>query len=400
MAKGGPNRSDEINDSFEEILHDIAEIYDFVNNTIIPAFNGLGATGTYNDIDPIGDGLDGKVILTNNDFSDENNVHFYNSAQGRPKSINETSVKLSQDVNSLFSRINEINARLGAIDQDENTNPATLSEIENSLNHFIGIVRTVQTNTDGYLTASGIATAINDGTINPASFNIGRDDITLNAGIRPTDVSGIDLTAAYDYSAGIPATYDLTDSVQRVKEFVEDVSGDSLSDFGNSGLTGDSLKTHRDSVGTGTVSATNVHGNDIGDFDDANSVTTRLTEIAHFSIRTSGLADDDNDQINYAGGYAAVPTSYTVTRIGLTSANGNNTGLSTEVWVRRGGSNSIVHSGLLITATTPTQNNTTSFDGGTYGTPTVDLVAGDMVYVTNLNGDALDCRLFVWGTPT
>lgn len=404
-AKGGPNRSGDVNDTHEEILHDLAELLYFVNNTIIPVLNGLGAPGTYNDINVVTQGLDGKTILTDNNFADANNSFFYNQAQGRPKTIKETTLKLTQDANKLFAAINTINARLGAIDQDENTNPATLAEIENSLNYFINLVNTINTNTAGFLTASGIAVGLADGSINPSSFNIGQGDITLNAGLRPTDVSGIDLTAAYDYTGGIPDTYDLTDSVQRVKEFVEDISGDSIVTFAGSGLSGDSLKTHREKVGTGTVTTTNPHGLDVGDLDDTNSVTARITQVASFDVKISGLLGVlpsgvgepqliQPSPINYAGGYEYVPATFTVIRVAGTVTVGGTTGLTVGIYRRRASVNELIYSGLAIPASSPGDATATA------GFTNTDLVAGDLIFISGLSGDANDARVFVWGTPS
>lgn len=405
-AKGGPNRSSDVNDTHEEILHDLAELYHFVNNTIIPVINGLGADGTYNDINVVTQGLDGKTMLTDKDFTDEGNVFFYNTSQGRPKTVKETTLKLSQDTDQLFIAINTINARLGAIDQDENTNPATLAEIENSLNFFINLVNTINTNTTGFLTASGIATGIANGSINPSSFNIVRNDITLNAGLRPTDVSGVDLTVDYDYSAGLPDTYDIADTIQRVKEFVDDISGDSIVTFGASGLTGDSLKTHREKVGTGTETTTNPHGLDVGDLDDTNSVTARLTQVASFDVKISGLLGvlpsgvgeftsnlPQPSPIDYAGGYEYVPASYTVTRVAGTVTTGGITGLTVGIYRRRDSVNVSIYSGLAIPATNPGDATATG------GFDNTDLIAGDLIFISGLSGDANDARVFVWGIP-
>ena len=411
IPKGGPNRSSDINDSFEEILHDLAELFYFANNSIIPILNGLGAPGSYTDIDAVTQGLDGKTLLTDNDWSDTNNAFFYNNAQGRPKSVKETAIKLSQDITTLFNSINTINARLGAIDQDENTNPATLAEIENTLNYFVGIVRTINTTNAGFLTASGIAAGLNDGTINPGSFNIVQGDITLNAGLRPTDISGIDLLVAYDYTTGIPDTYDLTDSIMRVKEFVEDVSGDTIgldSDavtaFANSGLSGDSLKTHREKVGTGTASSTNPHGLDVGDLSDTNSITARLTQVADFDVKISGLLGTMPSGIGepgvagpinleYTGGYQYVPASYTVTRVAGTIEDGGTTGLAVGIYRSRASVVAFLYSGLEIPASSPGSVTSTA------GFTNTDLVAGDLVFVSGLSGDGWNARVFVWGTP-
>ena len=408
VPKGGPNRSSDVNDSFEEVLHDLAELYYFVNNSIIPVLNGLGAPGTYQDINAVTGGLDGKTLLTDNDWSDTNNSFFYNTAQGRPKSVKETTLKLSQDADALYAAVNTINARLGAIDQNENTNPATLSEIENSLNYFIGIVGTINTANAGFLTASGIATGLNDKSIDPASFHIEQADITLNAGLRPTDISGVDLTAAYDYTVvgagGVPTTYDIADSVQRVKEFVEDISGDSIVTFAGSGLSGDSLKTHREKVGTGSVTATNPHGIDVSDLSDASSITARITQVADFDVKIRGLLRTMPSGIGepgvagpvnleYLGGYQYVPASYTVTRVAGTIEVGGDTGLAVGIYRNRASVVAELYSGLEIPATSPGSVTSTA------GFTNTDLLAGDLIFISGLSGDGWNARVFVWGTP-
>lgn len=390
MPKGGPNRSDDINDSLEEILHDLAELYHFVNNTIIPVFNGLGAAGTYSDVNVVTMGLDGKSLITDNDWTDTGNVFFYNVAQGRPKTVKETTLRLSQDVDTLYRNINQIRARLGSIDQDENTNPATLAEIENQLNYFIGVVNTLQSNTTGYLTASGIAAAIAAQTIDPSSFNIGRDDITLNAGIRPTDISGIDLTQDYVYTGGVPGTYDLEDTIYRLKEFVEDTCGDSIVTFAGSGLSGDSLKTHREKVGTGTVSATNPHGLDVANLDDSTGITARTTLIAEFDIKTSGLGTDARP---HAGGYFFAPAAYTVSQVAGTAVDGATSGITLGIYRRRSAANALIYSGLAVPAATP---GSASAAGGFTNT---DIQAGDLIFISGMVGDGIDGKVFVWGTP-
>lgn len=386
MPKGGHNSSDAINDSFEEILHDLAELYQFVNDTIIPVFNGLGRPGTYNDIQPVAEGLDGATMLTNRRWTDIGNPYFWNTGSNRPNSVFETATKLSVDLDTVFNNINTINARIGQVDQNEDTNPATLSELENQVNYFIGIVRTLQSNTTGFLTASGIATAINDQTIDPASFHIGRNDIELNAGINPTSISGIDLTTPLTYTGGIPATYDLQDTILRLKEFVEDLTGDAFNSYSSSGLTGDSLKTHREKVGTGTVSTTNPHGLDIGDLTDTGSLLTRDVRVADFLIAVPAVA--------LSGGYMYINSNFTINRLAGTVENGGTTGLKATVHRWRSSVVATIFSGLTIPASSPGSVTQTASLTNT------DLQAGDLIFLSGIVGNGQIGRVFVFATPS
>ena len=386
MPYAGRNSSEDINDSFEEILHDLGELYLFVNTTIIPIINGLGKPGTYSDVNPVANGLDGTTLITDRVFTDSNNPYFYNSNKSRPNTVKETSLKLVEDINSLFATVNQINQRIGQVSTSQTANPATLSEIENRLNYFIGIVRSLQNNSSGFLTASGIATALADGTINPSSFNIVDDDVSAIAAILPTKLSGVDLTQTLDYTLGVPANYDMQDSVLRIKEWVEDLSGETFSSFSNSGLSGDSLKTHRESLGTGTPASTNPHGLDVSDLSDTNDLLSQPVEIAHFNFNI--------DSVSFDGGYHYINSSYTVTQIAGTVINGGTTGVTATIMRRRSGSNATIYGNIAIPATSPGQVSVTSSFTNT------DLQAGDTLFVSGISGDGVGARIFVWGQRT
>lgn len=388
--RSGPNTSAAWNDTIEELTNDLAALMDFANNVAIPIFNGLGRAGTYTDVNPVGNGLDGTTMMTNKDSANSTTPYFYDTAKARPKTVFETATQITNDLDTLFSNINEINARLGTSDTTAtDTNPATLSEIENQLNYFIGVVRTLQSSTGGFLTASGIATALADGTVDPSTFNLVDADISALAAIAATKVSGVDLTTAYSYVSGVPANYDMRDTVLRLKEFVEDIGGDDLVTFAGSGLTGDSLKTHRDKSGTGTVSATNPHGLDIADLDDGSNLLAKEQMVGDFAFLISGT-----DESTWTGGHAYVNRAFTVTRVAATLDNGGTTGLNVSIWRRRASVNAEIYSGLIVPATTPgSAVATTSFTN-------TDLQAGDLLFLSGIiEGDSYGARFHAWGTP-
>jgi hypothetical protein len=375
----GPNKSEDWNDFMEETLHDMAEVFNLLNTSIIPAFNGLGMSGTWPDVDPIANGIDGSTVMTDRDSTSE--PYYYDSSNSRPRTILETFARVVEDLDSIFVDINVINGRLGVSTADSATSSATLAELETKVNSLNATVFQLQSANDNFVSLSGIQTAIEDQTLNPSSFHIEATDIEANTGISPQNISGIDLTTATPVPADMPSNYDMRDTVLRLKGWVEDEIGDTFISYSGTNLNGPTLREHIISSGTGVVSSGNPHGLDINDLTDASNLLTPARPLATFDVRPSGNQ-------TWLGGYEYVAAAATVSKIALT-VGGPGVGLTVEVWKRSAGSNSLI-SGLAVTSTPIPGSNTTD--------PTGKSVAvGDLLFVSGIVGDGTDARIAVFG---
>lgn len=382
----GDLKSSQLNAAFEECLQDTSAIVDVINNTIIPILNGLGAPGTYTDVNPVEDGLDGTTMMANRASS--STPYFYDASKNRPKTIYEALVSVTTDINSLFNSLNTVNRQLSSTQESTTTSSATLSQIESRVNFLNTSVTSLTQNIQGFLSASGIAAGIANQTINPSSFHILDADVETNAAVAPTKISGVDLTQAFVYTTGQPADYDIKDTILRLKEFVEDCLGDSIVSFAASGLSGDALKTHREKVGTGTVSATNPHGQDISNLNDSQGVLSRPIKIASFDVRPSGLT-------SYVGGYEYSNASYVVTQIAGTVEIGTPGTITLTVKRYRpsAGTSVDIYNGLVIPNTNPGRISVTT------GFTNTQILAEDMLWISGATTGGLNARVSVWGTP-
>jgi len=385
MPRNGVNSSEEINDFIEQSIHDVAGIYNFVNQVVIPAFNGLGRTGTFSDVDPIANGIDGTTIMVDHDYSDTTSPYFYDSGRTRPKTVYEAFLQVVSDLDRAFVGINEVKARLGTTDEDTTTptSQATLSEIETKVNFLNSLVTQIRNANAGYLNAADITTAIAALTIDPSSYHIVDADVDTDVGIAPTKISGVDLTTAQTH-ASIPATYDMKDSVLRLKEWVEDITGETFSSYTASNVTAAyTVVAHINNSGTGTLGVNNPHGQDLSDFTDNNTILRPTQIIADFDVRPSGVTPA------YWGGYTYMPIARTIVSTAVTLGNPGTTGIGVVLWKWSGGAPSVVHSGgLLLGTTTP---------GAVSVTFSAAVAAGDLLYVSGVIGDGSNARVQVFG---
>ena len=392
MPRNGRNSSEDVNDFIEQSIHDVAGLYNFINSVVIPTFNGLGQSGTWSDVDPIINGLDGTTLMVSKDYSDTASPYFYDSGAGRPKTVYESLLRVVLDLDKAFTGINEVKARLGTADEDTSTptSQATLSEIETKVNFLNGIVQQIRNANAGYLNAGQVASGLADNTINPTTFNINNADISVDVGIAATKISGVDLTSSYTYnSSPLPATYDMRDTVLRLKEWIEEFTGETFTQFSGTNITlgaspNSTLKEHLASLGTGGVTATNPHGLDIADLTDGSSLLSTPQLIATFDIHPSGVTA-------YKGGYSYIPFAYTATHVALTLGIPGTTGLGVVIWKDTGGSPSVFYSGLLV-GTSPTP-------GSASATISTALAIGDMLFISGVVGDGLNARVQVFGRP-
>jgi len=386
MPRNGVNSSEEINDFIEQSIHDVAGIYNFVNQVVIPAFNGLGKTGTWTDIDPIADGIDGTTIMVDHNYTDTSSSYFYDSGKSRPKTIFESLTTVIASLDQAFIGINEVKARLGTTDEDTTTptSQATLSEIETKVNFLNSLVTQIRNANAGYLNAGQIASGIVDGTINPSTFHIVNADIDGDVGIAPTKISGIDLTQAFTYSTGVPATYDTKDTILRIKEWIEDITGENFVQFSGTNVTSSSTTSgHIAGVGTGAVTATNVHGLDIVNLSDAGNLLTPPQLLASLDVAPSGVVPA------YAGGYAYIPNAVTATKVSLTVGLPQGAGLGLVIHLRRAGANSVLYSGLSV--------GPAPIPGFTSATISTSLLADDLIYVDEVIGTGHNAKVQVFG---
>lgn len=390
MPKNGNNKSEEVNDFIEQAIHDIAGLYGFVNSVVVPAFNGFGKTGTWSDIDPILNGIDGTTIMVSRGFTDTTSPYFYDSGKSRPKTVFESLLQVVGDLDRAFIGINEVKARLGTNDDNSvtPTSQATLSEVETKVNYLNSLVQQIRNANAGYLNAGMIASGLADGTINPTTFNLVNGDVLADAGILATKISGVDLTANFDYSGGVPTTYDMADTVQRVKEWIEDFTGETFEYFisGNVHLGAGANATARGHImasGTGTVSDTNPHGLDVIDLQDATGALARPQMVADFDVRISGVSP------NYEGGYSYIPTAFTLTSVSLTLGQPGTTGLGVVLYARSAGSDTVVKSGLLLSSS-PTP-------GSVSADISYAVAAGDLLFLSGVAGTGHNARVQVFG---
>jgi len=393
MPRNGKNSSEDVNDFIEQTLHDVAGIYSFINQVVIPTFNGLGKPGTWNDVDPITDGLDGTTLMVSKDYTDSTSPYFYDSGKSRPKTVFESLIKVVSDLDRAFVGINEVKARLGTAD-DNSTTPtsqATLSEIETKVNFLNGLVQQIRNANAGYLNAGQIASGIYDGSINPISFNLVNADVSSDAGIVATKVSGVDLTASYTYNASpLPATYDMRDTILRMKEWFEEFTGETFTEFSGTNITlgvspNSTVKEHLTAVGNGTVGTTNPHGLDITDLTDTNGVLIIPLMVADFDVHPSGNSA-------YNGGYTILPRATTITKIAVTLGLPVGSGIGVVVWTRDAATstNSVLHSGLTV-GPSPTPGYTV-VNSLNYG-----LQEDDLIWVSGVVGTGLNARVQIFG---
>jgi hypothetical protein len=385
MPRNGNNSSEDINDFIEQSIHDVAGIYNFVNQVVIPAFNGLGRTGTFADVDPIADGIDGTTVMVDHDYTDATSPYFYDSGKTRPKTIFEAFLQVVADIDKAFVGINEVKARLGTADEDSSvpTSQATLSEIETKVNFLNGLVTQIRNANAGYLNAGQIASGLADLTINPTSFHIVDADVDTDVGISAAKISGVDLTVAQTH-ASIPATYDMRDSILRVKEWIEDITGETFASYTSNNTTAAvTVVAHINNSGTGTIGVGNPHAQDLSDFTDNNTILRPTQILADFDVRPSGVTPA------YWGGYAYMPIARNITSASVTLGNPGTTGIGVVLWKWSGGAASVVHSGgLLLGTTTP----------GSASQPiTASVAAGDLLYVSGVVGNGSNARVQVFG---
>jgi len=392
MPRNGSNSSEDVNDFIEQSIHDVAGVYNFINQVVIPVLNGLGQSGTWSDVDPIINGLDGTTLMVDRDYTDTTSPYFYDSGKGRPKTIYETFLRLVSDVDKAFIGINEVKARLGTTDEDSTvpTSQATLSEIETKVNFLNGLVQQIRNANATYLTADQVAAGLADMSIDPLTFNIANLDVIADAGILATKISGVDLTTSYVYVSGVPATYDMRDTVLRLKEWFEDFTGETFTEFSGTnvslaGVPNTTVVGHISALGTGAVTATNAHGLDIADLTDGSNLLSAPQLIATFDIHPSGVLPA------YNGGYAFVPYAFTATKVALTLGVPGSVGLGVVIWVNSGGSASVLYSGLFA-GVSPTP-------GAVFADISVLLAAEDMLYISGVVGDGQNARVQVFGRP-
>lgn len=385
MPQNGKNSSEDINDFIEQSIHDVAGVYNFINSVVIPTFNGLGKTGTWNDVDPITNGLDGTTLMVDRDYTDTSSPYFYHSGKSRPRTVFETLLVVVSDLNKAFIGINEVKARLGTTDEDTTvpTSQATLSEIETKVNFLNSLVSQIRNANASYLNATQIATQIADLTIDPSSYHIINADVDSDVGIAPTKISGVDLTVPTTY-ASFPATYDMKDTVLRVKEWIEDLTGETFINYISGNTTMGTTHAHLSGYGTGTVTATNVHGLDVADLTDASNLLAYPQLIASIQFHPSGIVAATN-----GGGCAYVPNSVTATKVSLTCLNPSGTYLGAVAYKRRAGANTVLASGLLLSST--------PIPGYTTVTISVALLADDLIFVSGIVGSGIEGMLQVFG---
>lgn len=388
----GENKSEVLNDFVEETVHDFAAIFHFLNTSVIPAFNGLGKSGTFSDVDPIKNGIHGATIMTNKDSTEE--PYYFDGAKNRTMTVYETFQRVVLDLNDIFADINSIQAQLGqtASSDEVATSAATLAEVETRVNALNQSVFQIQSANAAFATLSGIEAAITNKTINP-TLHVTAGDVDSNAGIDPQDISGVDLTTSTSVPSSLPSNYDMQDTILRMKQWMEDQTGDTFLNYSGLNTTGPSLRDHLASSGTGVVSSGNVHGLDISDLSDSSNLLNTQAQIGEWILHPSGgdLLDIGSPSVtDYEGGYQFVNASYTVSDLAITLGIPGTTGKTVEVWRRRAGVNTLI-SGVSVSST-PTPGFTRVSPAGQ------SVQQDDMLFLSGISGDGLNARVFLYGT--
>lgn len=83
----GPTSSEAWNDSFSEIIRDLANLYTEWNTKLVP-LTSLLPDGT-NDLDAFTDGLDGRTLLVNSEATAASEATYFNVAANRPNTVSE-----------------------------------------------------------------------------------------------------------------------------------------------------------------------------------------------------------------------------------------------------------------------------------------------------------------------
>jgi hypothetical protein len=386
VAKNGIASSDDMNDFREQVVHDVALVFRTLNGSVLPILDGLGYPGTYPGIDVVAQGLAGTTMPTD-PGADKADPYLWNAAQARPAMVSETLGVLTTDAKTLYDKINDINARLGTTGSEtgEAASTATLAELDTKVNYQTSLLTALQIRTADMATNAGVLAAVSGVVL--ASGNVSAD-----AGIAPTAISGIDLTTVAAYGA-LPATYDLRDSVLRAKRWIEDLAGVPFASYGAAnvptvpGLASGyaTLSGHVNASGTGARTVRNPHALDVADLSDAAGTLSQLKLLASFDVHPSGNAA-------YEGGYAYVPESVRAATVAVTYAVSGAGGL--QVDLMRLAPNGISTAVKAAVKATSTAGNPGSGTGDAAG---FQLAAGDMLYVANVTGSSLNGRVLVFG---
>lgn len=391
VPKNGHAKSDHINDFMEQSVHDFSIIIDKLNQVVLPILGGLEQP-VGSDLDPVGDGLDGQVIFTNKDwtsYTDPKNTYYYDNSKTRHKSIYETIDLVLDDVNIIYKELNQLSSRIGTTSSSSSGSTGssiTLAELETKLNNQTSLLYKLRADNADYLTSSEIETAIENETLDPSSFHIRAADIESNAGIAPTSISGVDLTTSYTYTGGVPSNFDIRDSILRLKEWVEDFSGETFTVWSGTNVTSGTFRDHVETLGTGSVTDNNPHGLDVADLSDSDNLLARPQVVASFDFRISGNS-------SYSGGYFYVATDFDLLNFAVTLETPGTSGISAKLYkVTTGGSTVLVNSGVAV-GTTPTPGSSSASLAGKTA------LQGEMLFVSGITGDGLNARAIVFGYP-
>lgn len=388
FPKNGAAKSEDLNDLNEQTLHDFALIFDTLNNKVLPILDGLGAPGTYADLDVVEHGLDGTVFILDKDWSDTSDPYYWNTSKTRPNTITEGLDQVISDLDALYAGLNEVKARLGTSDTSTaQSNPATLAELETKVNSLNSLVFQINNSQTSATTLSGVETAITNQTIDP-TLHVIDSDVETSAGIQATKISGVDFwTSDFDYSLVDPDSdpYSISQSVQRVVRWVEEEIGDDFVSWSGTNVGGPTLRDHIASSGTGVVSSGNPHGLDISDLSDGGDLLNKPQLIASFDVRPSGNAD-------YDGGYFPVVAGFTVNYVSATLGIPVS-GLDLTLYHRTSAGVTTAVQAISIGAGAAPQIQSHSLSSP-------DVALDDTLFISGISGTGLDCRVAVFGKPS
>lgn len=97
----GPTSSNVFNDSIDEIAHDLANFSDQWTNRLIPLTNTIPNGSDDTSVDAFLNGLDGRTLYVHHEATASANASYYNTTQGRPRTVYEQFIDVYQNVELL-----------------------------------------------------------------------------------------------------------------------------------------------------------------------------------------------------------------------------------------------------------------------------------------------------------
>jgi hypothetical protein len=311
--KRGPTSSDNYNDSFDEIVNDLAGLQSEWNNKLLPLSETIPNGDDDTTVDAFTNGLDGKTLYVDSSVdSSSTEQTYYNSPKIRPSTIKEAFdalyLELAAEVESLTTQISEASSGLTTAQKEEiginifdstQTSSATSldGKSESSRLNVIQLAKDLYGGTYT-LAGTGNSTLVNSVrdmvntllTLHNGSWDT---DITLShTGIASAQTAVASSSTYNDSYAGSPTTTE--DDLNQVRTRIKTVTGTvtwttSLSALYAGGP--DSIEELMTSTqGTGTKTVTNPWGYNYTDIDGLSTQLSNLQNNYRYETGFTGVS--------------------------------------------------------------------------------------------------------------